>query len=46
MGMDFIKLKDAHRENAHTNETPVLTESMNMDIWVVGTSNQPFLRGS
>ena len=46
MGMEFIELKDAHRENAHTNETPVLTKSMNMDIWVVGTSNQSFLRGS
>ena len=46
MGMEFIELKDAHRENVHTNETPVLTESMNMNVWVVGTSNQFFLRGS
>ena len=29
-----------------SNETPALTKSMNMDIWVVGKSNQLFIRGS
>ena len=39
-------LKDTHRENAPTNNNSVLTKSMNMDIWVVGPSNQLFIRGS
>ena len=33
-------------EKGHPNETPALTKSMNMEIWVVGTSNQLFIRGS
>ena len=32
-------MKDTHREKAPSNKTPALSESMNMDIWVVGTSN-------
>ena len=28
------------------NKTPVLSENMNMDFWVVGTSNQLFITGS
>ena len=28
------------------NKTPAVTRSMNMDIWVVGKSNQLFIRGS
>ena len=39
-------LKDTHREKARSNKTPALTESTNMDIWVVGTSNQIFIRSS
>ena len=39
-------LKDTHREKAPSNKTPALTRSWNMYIWVVGTSNQLFLRGS
>ena len=39
-------LKDTHREKAPSNKTPALTKSMNMDIWVFGTSNQLFARGS
>ena len=35
--------KDTHREKAASNKTPALTESMNMDIWVVGISNQLFI---
>ena len=38
--------KDTHREKAPSNETPVLTKSKNMGIWVVGTTNQLFMRGS
>ena len=44
----FIKF--TYRENANTNKTsnktPALTKSTNMDIWVVGISNQLFIRGS
>ena len=39
-------IKDTHREKAPSNKTPALSKSMNMDIWVVGTSNQPFIRDS
>ena len=39
------KVKDTHKENAPSNKTPVLTKSVNIDIWVVGTSNQVFIRG-
>ena len=38
-------LKDTHREKAISNKTPALTKSINMDIWLVGTSNQLFMRG-
>ena len=38
--------KDTHREEVPSNETPVLIKSTNMDIWVVGTTNQLFTRGS
>ena len=27
-------------------KTPALTKNMNMDNWIVGTSNQLFIRGS
>ena len=37
---------DNHRENALTNKTQVLMKSMNMAIWVIGTLNQLFIRGS
>ena len=39
--------QDTHRKKTLSNETPALTNSMNMEIWVVGTSNQLFnIRGS
>ena len=38
--------KDNYRENTLSYKTPALTKSMNMDIWVVGISNQHFTRGS
>ena len=31
---------------APSNKTPALTKSTNMDIWVVGTTNQLVIRGS
>ena len=33
-------------EKAPLNKTSALTKSMNMDIWVVGTSNHLFIKGS
>ena len=32
-------------EKALSNKTPALSASMNMDFWVVGTSNQLFIAG-
>ena len=40
------KVKDTHWEKAPSNETPAFTKSTNMGIWVVGTTNQLFIRGS
>ena len=40
------KLKDTHREKTPSNKTPALAKSTNMGIWVVGTTNQLFIRGS
>ena len=43
----FINLlKDTHKEKVPSDKTPVITKSMNMDIWLVGTSNQLFISGS
>ena len=43
----FAKIvKDTHRVKVPPNKTPALKKSMNMDIWMVDTSNQPFIRGS
>ena len=42
----FPQFKDTHSENTPSNKTQALTKSMNMGIWVVGTSNQLFIRGS
>ena len=39
-------IKDNHREKAPSNETPALTKGANLGIWVVGTSNQLFIKGS
>lgn len=40
-------LKDTHREKkAPSIETPVLVKGMDITIWVLGTPNQLFLRGS
>ena len=32
-------------EKAPSNKTLTLAKSTNMGIWIVGTSNQPFIRG-
>ena len=42
----FYLLKDAHREKAPSNKTPGLRKNTNMGVWVVGTLNQLFIRGS
>ena len=39
-------VKNTRKEKAFSNKTPALTKSMNMNICVVGTSNQLFRRGS
>ena len=39
-------LKDIYREKVPSNKTPTLTESMNINIWVVGTLNQLFTGSS
>ena len=41
-----LSFNDTHREKAPSNKILVLTESMNMDISVIRTSNQLFIRGS
>ena len=41
-----IFFNNTHRKKAPSNKTAPLTESTNMDIWKVGTSNQLFIRGS
>ena len=41
-----FELKDTHRERVPSNETPALTKRMNMDTWVVGTSNELRIRDS
>ena len=41
-----INFKDTHREKVLLNKTPALTKSTYMGIWVVGKSNQLFIRGS
>ena len=39
-------IKDTHREKAPWNKTPAFTKSLNVDVCVVGSSNQHFIRGS
>ena len=38
-------VKGTNREKAPSNKTPALMESMNMDIWILGTLNQLFAKG-
>ena len=39
-------LNNGIRENALTNKTQALTKGMKVDIWVIGTLFQLFIRGS
>ena len=39
------KLRILTRKKAPSNKNPKLTKSRNLGIWVVGTSNQLFIRG-
>ena len=41
-----FELKDTRWERVPSNETPALTKRMNMDTWVVGTSNELRIRDS
>ena len=41
----YCILKDPHREKAPSNNNTALTKSINLGIWVVGTTNQLFIRG-
>ena len=41
-----IFVKDTHREKAPSNKSAVLAKTKNTEIWVVGTTNQLFIRGS
>ena len=46
-GKRSLNMKDVkviHREKAPSNKTPAITKSTHMGIWVVGTSNQLFIR--
>ena len=38
------ELKDSHYEKVPSNKTALLAISMNVDIWVVDTSNLHFIR--
>ena len=40
------RLRTLTEKKMASNKTPVLTKSTNMEIWVVGTSNQLFIRGT
>ena len=42
----FSYLKVTHNKKLTSDKTSALTKSMNIDIWVVCTSNQFFIRGS
>ena len=41
-----MAVKGTHREKAPSNKTPALAKTSNMGIWVIGTLNQLFIRGS
>ena len=39
-------IKDTRRESTPSNKTQAITKIMNMDILLIGTLNQIFIRGS
>ena len=44
--VNWCLLKDTHRKKPPKNKVPALSKGMNIDIWLVSTSNQLFMRGS
>ena len=44
--IDLMLLKDTHRENKSSKKNQGLRKSINMDNWVMGPSNQQFIRSS
>ena len=38
--------KDTHRKNTPSDKTLMLSKSMNMNIWMIGATNQLFIRSS
>ena len=44
--MKRSQLKDTPRTNTPSNKFQALTKSINMDIWIIDTLNQLFIRGS
>ena len=42
----YDSIKDTRRESPPLNKTQALTESINIDILVIGTLNQLLIRGS
>ena len=45
-GIKNVELKDIHKEKTPSNKTPMLSESINRNIWVNSTSNQLLIRSS
>ena len=43
---EYYNLKTLTGKKPPSYKTSVLTKSMDMDIWVVGTSNELFIKGS
>ena len=43
--MNVSRVKDTHRKNTPSSKTQVLTKSINLYIWEIGTLQQLFLRG-
>ena len=44
--LSYGLFKDTNKEKALSDKTTALTKSMNTGIWVVGTSNQLFMKES
>ena len=44
--LNKICIEDTHRRNAASNKFKALTRRMKMDIWVVSSLNQLFIRGT
>ena len=44
--VELYPFKDSHKERVPSNKIPAPTKCTNVGIWVVGTSNHLFIRGS